>query len=76
MRLNIEKLIYGGDGLARLAPDATGRGKAAFVPFVLAGEHVEAEITEERPGFVRARANQILQASSERIEPHCPYFAR
>jgi 23S rRNA (uracil1939-C5)-methyltransferase len=74
--LNIEKLIYGGDGLARHAPDATGRGKAAFVPFVLEGEQVEADITEERPGFVRARANAIVQGSPERIEPRCPYFAR
>ncbi|HEX8924181.1 MAG TPA: TRAM domain-containing protein, partial [Terriglobales bacterium] len=74
MQLNIEKLIYGGDGLARLAPDATGRGKAAFVPFVLAGEQVEAEITEERPGFARARASEILKPSPERIEPRCPYF--
>ena len=62
--------------MARLAPDETGRGKAAFVPFVLAGEQVEAEVTEERPGFVRARASEINQASPQRIEPRCPYFAR
>jgi len=43
--LTIEKMIYGGDGLARLPPGAPddknqGRGKAAFIPFVLAGEKV------------------------------------
>lgn len=76
MLLTIEKLIYGGDGLARLAPDATGRGKAVFVPFVLTGEQVDAQITEERPGFVRARVDRIVQESPERIAPRCPYFAR
>jgi 23S rRNA (uracil1939-C5)-methyltransferase len=76
VQLTIEKLIYGGDGLARLAPDVTGRGKAVFVPFVLTGEQVEAEVTEERPGFVRARAGDIVQPSPERVEPRCPYFAR
>jgi len=44
--LNIEKLIYGGDGLARLPADEGGRGKAVFVPFVLTEEKIEAEITE------------------------------
>ena len=76
MQLRIEKLAYGGDGLARLPADEHGPGKAAFVPFVLDGELIEADLLEEKPGFVRARANQILEASSNRVEPPCPYFAR
>ena len=76
MELKIEKWIYGGDGLARMAPDETGRGKAVFVPFVIPGETVEATITEERPGFARARLAEIKEASASRIEPHCPYFYR
>jgi 23S rRNA (uracil1939-C5)-methyltransferase len=72
----IEKLIYGGDGLARLPADEKGRGKAVFVPFVLEGEKVAASITEEKPGFARARVERILKASGERIEPPCPYFQR
>jgi len=72
--LNIEKLIYGGDGLARLPADASGRGKAAFVPFVLAGETVEAVITERKPGFVRARAEAVAEPSPHRVQPQCPYF--
>ena len=51
MHLTIEKLIYGGDGLARLPADEKGRGKAVFVPFVLAGEQVEAALVEEKAGF-------------------------
>lgn len=76
MHLTIEKLIYGGDGLARLPADEKGRGKAVFVPFVLAGEQVEAAQVEEKAGFARARVDAIVEASTERIEPRCPYFAR
>lgn len=76
MELTIEKLIYGGDGLARLPANEKGRGKAVFVPFTLPGEKVEASIEQEKPGFARAQARQILQASSERIEARCPYFQR
>ena len=74
MILQIEKLVYGGDGLARLPVDAHGRGKTAFVPFVIPGEQVEASPVETRPGFVRAKLDKLLTASPERIEPECPYF--
>jgi 23S rRNA (uracil1939-C5)-methyltransferase len=76
LQLNIEKLVYGGDGLARLPADEQGRGKTVFVPFVLEGETVEAELVEQKKGFARGRANAILQAASSRIEPGCPYFTR
>jgi len=74
--LTIEKLIYGGDGLARLPADASGRGKAAFVPFVLAGEKIEATLTEQKPGFARAQADAIIEPSPHRIQPACPYFGQ
>jgi 23S rRNA (uracil1939-C5)-methyltransferase len=79
--LNIEKLIYGGDGLARLPAGSDGnqdrgRGKAVFVPFVLAGEKIEAVITEEKPGFARANAGSIVEPSPHRVPPPCPHFGR
>jgi 23S rRNA (uracil1939-C5)-methyltransferase len=76
MQLRIEKLVYGGDGLARMPADAHGRGKTAFVPFVIPGEQVEASPVETRPGFVRARLDKLLTASAERVEAACPYFGR
>ncbi|MGA8213318.1 MAG: 23S rRNA (uracil(1939)-C(5))-methyltransferase RlmD [Candidatus Sulfotelmatobacter sp.] len=81
MLLNIEKLIYGGDGLARLpagSPDNKdrGRGKAVFIPFVLAGEKIDAALTEEKPGFARAYAGAIIEPSPHRIPPACPHFGR
>ncbi|HEV3510703.1 MAG TPA: TRAM domain-containing protein, partial [Candidatus Sulfotelmatobacter sp.] len=74
MLLTIEKMIYGGEGLARLPADASGRGKAVFVPFVLAGEKIEASLTEEKPGFARARVERIIEPSLQRVQPLCPYF--
>ena len=76
MLLTIDKLIYGGNGLARLPADEKGPGKAVFLPFVLEGELVEAGITEQKPGFARARAEKILEASPHRIAPGCPYFGQ
>ncbi len=76
MQLTIEKLIYGGDGLARMPADEQGPGKVVFVPFVLKGERIEASFVEQRPGFARARADQVIESSPIRIAPRCPYFMR
>src|SRR5215470_7956986 len=67
-------MIYGGEGLARLPADEHGRGKAVFVPLVLAGEKIEASLTEQKPGFARAHADSVLAPSPHRVESPCPYF--
>jgi 23S rRNA (uracil1939-C5)-methyltransferase len=72
--LSIEKLIYGGDGLARTPPGADGRSMAVFVPFVLPGEKVEAEIRQEKHGFARGSLTQLIETSPDRIDARCPYF--
>jgi len=72
--LTIDKLIYGGNGLARLPADEKGPGKAVFLPLVLEGEQVEAGITEQKAGFARARAKKIVEASPHRVAPGCAYF--
>jgi 23S rRNA (uracil1939-C5)-methyltransferase len=72
--LSIEKRVYGGDGLARTPAAADGRSMAVFVPFVLPGERVEAEIRQEKPGFARGSVTQLIEASPDRIEARCPYF--
>jgi 23S rRNA (uracil1939-C5)-methyltransferase len=76
LRLTIEKLIYGGEGLARLPADDKGRGKAVFVPFVLEGEAVDVSLIEQKPGFARGSVDEILTPSAHRIDPPCPYFMR
>jgi 23S rRNA (uracil1939-C5)-methyltransferase len=76
LEITIEKLIYGGDGLARLPADEQGRRKAVFVPFTLPGEKASVVFEDEKPGFARARVESILEPSRERTEPKCPYFQR
>jgi 23S rRNA (uracil1939-C5)-methyltransferase len=73
MDLTIEKLVYGGEGLARVGADG-GRRKAVFAPLVLPGERVEAQITEERPGFARAQVTRVIEPSTDRTAAACPYF--
>jgi 23S rRNA (uracil1939-C5)-methyltransferase len=71
---SIEKLVYGGDGLARLPSDEHGHGKAVFLPFVLEGESIEGSVLTEKPGFARAHVDHVRQASPHRVAPQCPYF--
>ena len=68
--LQIEKLVYGGEGLSR-----TG-GEVVLTPFVLAGETVEAQRLDTRKKVQRARLVRVTEASAERIDPPCPVFAR
>lgn len=75
MQFTIEKLIYGGDGLARIpAIGDERRGKTVFVPYVLPGEVVEATVVEERKGYTRASLTEVLSPSPARIKPACQYF--
>ena len=60
MDITIEKLIYGGEGLAH------HEGSTVFVPFVLPAERVAVEAVEQKKKFVRARVERILHASPER----------
>ena len=70
MQIEIEKLVYGGDGLARVDREVV------MTPFVLPGECVEVEREPKRSGIARARLETVLTASPERIVAECPYFGR
>src|SRR5262249_7252418 len=74
MQLTIEKLVYGGDGLARLAADEHGSGKAVFVPVVLAGGRGGGQLGGNKRGFARARVEKVIEPSAERVKPECRYF--
>ena len=69
--LTIEKVIFGGDGLAR-----TPHGFIVFVPFSAEGERVRVRVTERKPHHARAEIVELLAASMERVEPPCPYYGR
>src|ERR1700723_1936846 len=68
MEIKIEKLIYGGDGLAH------HDGSTIFVPFVLPEERVAVSPVEQKKKFVRARVDKILAPSPDRAVPRCPHF--
>jgi 23S rRNA (uracil1939-C5)-methyltransferase len=68
MDVTIEKLIYGGEGLAH------HEGATVFVPFVLPGERVDVVPVEQKKKFVRGRVERILESSAERIAARCPHF--
>jgi len=57
----IAKSVYGGDGIGRL-----GDGRVVFVSGAFAGEHVKAEIFEEKRNFARARLVAVEDPSPER----------
>ena len=73
--LEIEKVVYGGDGLARLPP-VDGRREVVFVPFTLPGERVLAEIEPAVRGRRTARLLEVLRPAPERVAPACEYFGR
>ncbi len=62
----IEKLVYGGSGLAHLVD-----GQAVFVPGVLPGERVRANIRKKRKGVLEASLLEVLTPSRDRIAPPC-----
>jgi len=68
--LTIHDLAFGGEGVARL------NDFVIFVPFVVVGEVVEAEITDVKKRFGRARLLQVLERSVERVEAPCRYFGQ
>ena len=68
--VTVEKLVYGGDGLARLD------GRVVFVPFVLPGERIRVKAEQEKPGLIRGKTLAVLEPSADRVAPPCPVFGR
>lgn len=67
--LNIEKIVYGGEGLAR--PED---GPVVFIKNVLPGETVKARITERKDNLARAELIEVVNEADCRIQPDCPVF--
>ena len=68
INLTIHDLAFGGEGVGRIDEFVV------FVPFVITGETVEAEITEVKKNFARAKLLRVVTASPERVAPECRYF--
>jgi 23S rRNA (uracil1939-C5)-methyltransferase len=68
VKVQVSAMAHGGSALAR------HEGKVIFVPYVLPGEDVLVEVTEEKARYSRGRPVEIITPSADRIEPRCPHF--
>ena len=68
MKIKIEKLVYGGAGMAR-----TDEG-VIFVQRTLPGEVVEVELVDQKKDYAFARLQKVLEPSPDRRDPACPNF--
>jgi 23S rRNA (uracil1939-C5)-methyltransferase len=71
IEVTIEKVIFGGDGLARIS-----QGFVVFVPFAAEGDRVRVRITERKAHHARAEIVEILQPGKGRENPPCPYYGQ
>jgi tRNA/tmRNA/rRNA uracil-C5-methylase (TrmA/RlmC/RlmD family) len=66
--VTVGPVAHGGHCVAR------HEGRVVFVRHTLPGERVVVRVTEDRhPGFCRADAVEVLEASPDRVERPCPY---
>ena len=68
MQIKIEKLIYGGAGLAR-----TEEG-VVFVHRTAPGDVLEVELVERKKDYANARIIKLLEPSADRQTPTCPNY--
>lgn len=68
VELEISAMAQGGRGLAKLD------GKTVFIPYVLPGESITAEITRRRGAALFARGLRLQAASADRVAPRCSHF--
>ena len=68
LTLRIEKLVYGGDGLAR------ADGRVVLTPFVLPEESVRVQLQRAKSDLLRGKLLNVLEPATVRREAPCPYF--
>src|SRR4051812_46878308 len=65
--LKIDSLAHGGAGVARLD------GYVVFVQGAVPGDRVRARVGKAKRDYAEARAVELLEPSSERVEPRAPH---
>jgi 23S rRNA (uracil1939-C5)-methyltransferase len=65
--VTIEKLVYGGAGLARIG------GRVVLAPFVLPGETARVRVEAKA---LEARLEEVVTPAAGRTDPACPFFTR
>ena len=67
--VRVEKIVMGGDGLAR------NEGMPLFIPRAAPGDLLRVRVVERRSDYGRAEIVKILEPGEGRREPPCPHFA-
>ncbi|MFP4474066.1 MAG: 23S rRNA (uracil(1939)-C(5))-methyltransferase RlmD [Desulfatibacillaceae bacterium] len=67
LELEIEKSVFGGQGLCRV------EGMAVFVDGAVPGDRVLARVYKKKKTWAMARTLEVLRPSPDRVEPPCPY---
>lgn len=67
------ELEVGGYGTGGVCVAHHPDGRVVFVRHALPGERVRARVTAARTSWLRADAVEVLQASTDRVEPPCAY---
>jgi len=65
LTLKIEKVVAGGQGMAR------HEGRVVFVPGVLPGEEVDVDVVEAKKDFAKAELKEVIVPSPDRVTPPC-----
>ena len=68
--IEIEKLVYGGDGLGR------HQGKVVFVPYSAPGDRLLVRPVLEKKSHIRGEIIEILFAGPGRSAPVCQHFRK
>lgn len=70
--VRIEKMVQGGEGLARLAD-----GRVCFVAGALPGELCKVAVTFTKKDFARGHVVEVLEgANPDRVEARCPLYGK
>lgn len=70
LQLTIKRLGINGEGIGYY------KKLIVFVPRVLPGEQVIAEVTKASPRFAEAKMTKIIKKSQDRIQPPCKFYDR
>jgi 23S rRNA (uracil1939-C5)-methyltransferase len=69
VEVTVEKLVAGGDGLARFD------GIPLFIPRAAPGDRARVRVVERRPDYGRAEIVELLAPGPGRRQAPCPYYA-
>jgi len=67
LELRVERLAYGGAGVAR------ANGYVVFVRGAVPGDRVRARVTKAKRSFAEADSVELIEPSPERVEPLAPH---